>query len=88
MLWVKYLKIRIFCANVHKGIVRRAPSSPIIGRMQVLNVNSTRSFGLRASQCCTTLKNSGRILHFLLRTKRIQAIVAVQAIDLGCAQPE
>jgi hypothetical protein len=36
---------QIFCANVHKGNVKRAPSSPIVGPMQVLNVNKTRSFG-------------------------------------------
>jgi hypothetical protein len=79
---------QIFCPNVPKGNVKRAPSSPIVGPMQVLNVNRTRSFGLRASPCSTTSKNSGRILHILVSTKRIQANAAVQAINLGCGQPE
>jgi hypothetical protein len=70
---------QIFCPNVHKGNVKRAPSRPIVGPMQVLNVNRTRSFGLHARACFTTSKNSGRILHILVSTKRIKANVAVQA---------
>jgi hypothetical protein len=68
---------QIFCANVHKGNVKRAPSSPILGHMQVLNVSRTMSFGLCASPCFTTSTNSGRILHILANAKRIQANVAV-----------
>jgi hypothetical protein len=79
---------QIFCPNVRKGNVKRAPSRPIEGPMQVLNVNRTRSFGLPASPCFTTLKTSGRTLHILESTKRIQANVAVQGSDLGCGQPE
>jgi hypothetical protein len=29
---------QIFCANVHNGNVSRAPSSPIIGHVQILKV--------------------------------------------------
>ncbi len=79
---------QIFCTNVHEGNVKRAPSSPIIGHMQVLNVNRTSSFGLSASPCFTTSNNSGRILYSLVSTKRIQPNMAVQAIKLGCVQPE
>jgi hypothetical protein len=29
-------EVQIFCANVRKGNVKRAPSSPIIGHVQIL----------------------------------------------------
>jgi hypothetical protein len=36
---------QIFCANVHNGKVNRAPSSPIIGHVQILKCLETRLFG-------------------------------------------
>jgi hypothetical protein len=52
-------EVQIFCANLHKGNVKRALSSPIIGHVQVLNVNITGHLGC--------------VLAHVLRLKNIQA---------------
>ncbi len=36
MVTGEIFEVQIFCANVHKGNVKRAPSSPIIGHVQIL----------------------------------------------------
>jgi hypothetical protein len=36
---------QMFCANVHNGKVNRAPSSPIIGHVQILSVQRLGHLG-------------------------------------------
>jgi len=60
---VKYLKIKFFVQMYIRGMERQLLQAPLLGICKSYRVNRTRSFGLHASPCFMTQKNSGRVLH-------------------------
>jgi hypothetical protein len=84
----KIFEYQIFCANVHNGKVNRAPSSPIIGHVQILSVQRLGHLGRVWASALHLQKFQAKfcIIIILANTGKIQS--NVKAINLGCEQLE
>ncbi len=65
---------QIFCANVHNGKVNRAPSSPIIGHVQILSVQRLGHLGHVRAYALQLKKFQAKfcIIIILANTRKVQ----------------